>query len=70
MDNTLLDAEKRKQASQDLLLLTAQIYVWRKERPNNDELKALSMCVVDLGEYIKSLENENRILKKMYDGNA
>ena len=53
---TKLEAMKRKQYAKDYLLVASLVHYWRKKKPDNDELKALSMSVVDMHKYVQGLE--------------
>lgn len=63
-----LDDEKKRKFTEDFLIVASMVYHWKKQKPDNDELKVLSMCVADIGDYIKGLEVDNKMLKKLYDG--
>lgn len=62
-----IKAEKERQYTQDFLLVASLVYHWRKMKPENDELKAMSLSIADIGDYVKGLENENKILRKIIE---
>lgn len=60
-----LDAEKDKGYAEDYLLMASMIYYWRKKKPDNDELKALSLSIASAHTYVQGLQNENSLMKKL-----
>ena len=67
MDGNKLQAVKDKQYAEDILLATMLVYEWRKLKPENDELKALSMSLVDIKKYVDGLQTDINALKSMID---
>ena len=67
MDGNKLQAVKDKQYAEDILLATMLVYEWRKLKPENDELKALSMSLVDIKKYVDGLLTDINALKSMID---
>lgn len=67
---TRIKAEQDRQYHEDFLLVASMIHYWRKERPANDELKALSLSVADINTYVQSLQNENKVLHKLINNDT
>ena len=63
-----VQARKDKQYADDFMLCASLVYYWRKQKPDNEDLVALSLSLSDMNKYVSGLQNELEILRKMVNG--
>ena len=53
---TKIEKKQMKDYAENFLIVASQIYYWRQAKPDNDELKAISLCVQEMNTYTQGLE--------------
>ena len=62
---TDLELKRSMDYKRDYLAVASQLYYWMKERPDNQTLKALALCISDMDTYTSSLSSELRAAKEL-----
>lgn len=60
-----VQAELNRRYAEDYMLAASMVYYWRKQRPDNEELMALSLSLADMHKYVQGLQNEVETLRKI-----